>query len=287
MADSLAPKNVSRSYQALVSERLQALGSRSGFFLETLGVISPDLPLYRVEVVARKAEAPWILVTAGIHGDEPASVFAALDFLQQEVDEFRSEFNFIIFPCLNPTGFEENLRLNRNGVDLNRVVHEETQEAEIGMLTSSLIRCAKTFELAIDLHEDNPDVRSDVNHDDYCPNEFYMYESCLGGALRLSETIIRGLREKQIPICTRETLYGDKNSAGVIRYGEGSDNASFRGHSLLATWVVRNFSAVALTFETPVVWEQDFRIRAHIIALREALLACKKRQAEIFLGGGL
>lgn len=69
------------------------------------------------------SETP-ILFIGGVHGDEPEGVRLAQDFLlwlrqnvMKHCDQYRP---WILIPCLNPDGFENNERVNSSGVDLNR-----------------------------------------------------------------------------------------------------------------------------------------------------------------------
>lgn len=58
---------------------------------------------------------PKVLVIGVFHGDEPQGKFLVQKYLEQS-----SETNLLFIPCLNKLGFENNIRTNKNGVDLNR-----------------------------------------------------------------------------------------------------------------------------------------------------------------------
>ena len=49
---------------------------------------------------------PTVFISAGIHGDEPAGVHAAVQFLNHGLPEYADRFNFVVMPCLNPDGFD-------------------------------------------------------------------------------------------------------------------------------------------------------------------------------------
>jgi hypothetical protein len=75
-----------------------------------------------------KTEPP-ILFVGGVHGDEPEGVRLAQDFLfwlrqshtrVEGLAEVHNRRPWILIPCLNPDGFENNERVNSSGVDLNR-----------------------------------------------------------------------------------------------------------------------------------------------------------------------
>ena len=61
-------------------------------------------------------------IFAAIHGDEPAGSLALIQFLLDLLDEPELAENYLIcvYPVCNPTGFEDDTRGARGGVDLNR-----------------------------------------------------------------------------------------------------------------------------------------------------------------------
>lgn len=65
-----------------------------------------------------------VLITGGVHGDEPAGVEAVLQFLEQSVADYVRHFHFVVIPCVNPSGYEANTRDNGSGEDINRYVEQ-------------------------------------------------------------------------------------------------------------------------------------------------------------------
>ena len=62
--------------------------------------------------VGRRAEGRReILMTGGVHGDEPAGVEAVLSFLEGPVEDYLDEFTVV--PCVNPSGLELGRRANK------------------------------------------------------------------------------------------------------------------------------------------------------------------------------
>ena len=56
-----------------------------------------------------------VLIIGVFHGDEPQGKFIIEEYLKyHRVD------NLLFIPCLNPDGLELGVRVNANGVDLNR-----------------------------------------------------------------------------------------------------------------------------------------------------------------------
>jgi murein peptide amidase A len=95
-----------------------------------------------------------VLVTGGVHGNEPMGAEAALRFIEllARTPEDYPDTAFVVFPVVNPWGYVYNQRLNQQGYDINRDFGPfSTQEAR-------LVRDAiagELFALAIDHHEDN------------------------------------------------------------------------------------------------------------------------------------
>src|SRR5262245_41279978 len=131
-----------------VNNRLCAL-SRRDWRVEQVARIW-GYPFFRVGRRIDK-RAPTILLTAGLHGEEPGSVEGALRWLEGR-DWATWRVNWLVLPCLNPYGWERNQRRNAQSRDINRQFRHpgDCPEAE---LVIRLVR-GKRFALALDLHED-------------------------------------------------------------------------------------------------------------------------------------
>lgn len=92
---------------------------------------------------------------AGIHGDEPEGVEAALWFLRlldQQPDLARG-YCLFVYPVCNPTGFEDHTRHSRGGHDLNREFWNHSREPEVITLQTEM--CLHAFDGVISLHADD------------------------------------------------------------------------------------------------------------------------------------
>lgn len=114
-------------------------------------------PIYRVDVAAiknqRQKKAPTkVLLTSGVHGNEPTGVKTTISFLNRlaKSKTLRSRFEVSFIPMINPTGLNQLERYNDRGIDLNRSfkLGEYTKE------TKAVVRSLKgqRFDLAVDLH---------------------------------------------------------------------------------------------------------------------------------------
>jgi len=75
---------------------------------------------------------PAVYVLAGVHGDEPGGVEAALRLLESLADGAAplTGYSLLILPCVNPSGLADGTRANRIGQDINRQFHaDRTQES--------------------------------------------------------------------------------------------------------------------------------------------------------------
>ena len=92
-----------------------------------------DYPIHRVSLEAGQGVHKNILITGGIHGDEPAGPASVLRFLGRDNTHLLQCFKFLILPCINPYGYVHDTRENKWGVDLNRSF-EETGIAEVDIV---------------------------------------------------------------------------------------------------------------------------------------------------------
>lgn len=116
-----------QSYAAFIDEL-------SGIIdLEELGEsCSPDLKVYGCRIGNCDNSKPIIVIQGGIHGNEKSPPFAIRRFIAmlknpanfephtKILQQILLKYDFYFIPILNPTGWVDNTRNNRNGVNLNR-----------------------------------------------------------------------------------------------------------------------------------------------------------------------
>lgn len=76
----------------------------------------------RVELIHKKSCKPTaqtILIIGVFHGEEPQGEYVIREYLKHK-DFSESKHHLYFIPCLNPYGRDRGLRVNKNGVDLNR-----------------------------------------------------------------------------------------------------------------------------------------------------------------------
>jgi protein MpaA len=116
---------------------------------------SYDLPRY-VFVGPKGGDEPIRIGLFGaIHGDEPASAYALVQFLSllEKHPELATGYCLFVYPVCNPTGFEDNTRFSRRERDLNREFWLNTAEPEVQLLEKELI--THSFHGIVSLHADD------------------------------------------------------------------------------------------------------------------------------------
>ena len=145
---------VQRSYQAEVLAKLERLGPQ--LRVEQYGAlgIDPDrYPLFVVQTARPRADAPWALITGGVHGYETSGVQGALAFLASEASAFTEQLNLVVVPCVSPWGYEVIHRWNPAALDPNRAFVDPSPAEESAALMQLVRKLGVSFLVHMDLHE--------------------------------------------------------------------------------------------------------------------------------------
>ena len=214
--------------------------------------------IYCVKSSAQVASqaVPSIYLSAGIHGDEPASTEGLLIWAQKNVALLR-RLNVLIFPCLNPWGLTSNCRLNADGRDLNRSFNSDA----IPQITAQKrVMGKRRFDLALNLHED------------YDAIGLYAYE-VPGQKTHWGEKILKAAA-RHLPIDTRRNIEGRAASGGVVRRSIKLDVMPDWPEAFVLHLV---HSHRVFTFETPSEFHLDDRVLAQVAIISEGVkLAAKE-----------
>ena len=209
-----------------------------------------------------------LLITAGIHGDEPAGVLALYRYvLSIALRELPLEV--YAFPCVNPVGLVRNSRESSGHLDLNRQMNHNSIAPEVGALLSTLERLGVSFDIAFDLHEDNPAVPWDFNSCGSQANAFYLYESNFD-PLRamIGEKISQAVARAGIAVSSQRAIYGERCTHGVIQRGIERDQIwDFE------RFLTMNVTNHVITSETLATEPMKERIKAHTIVLESGVKA--------------
>ena len=161
------------------------------------------LPRY-VYLGPRGGDRPIRLgIFAGIHGDEPEGVRAAVLFLKllESVPEVARGYSITVYPVCNPTGYEDNTRCSRRGKDLNREFWKNSSEPEVKLLEAEL--ASRSFDGIVSLHTDDTS------------DGFYGYARGATLTQHLLQPALAAA-EKILPLNVRETIDGFVARNGII-----------------------------------------------------------------------
>jgi hypothetical protein len=129
----------------------------SNFKINTIGYVNntnAEYPIYKITYNPESRNKEKWLILCGVHGNEPAPVYAIRAFLieidKQQIDINSPSVDFIY--VVNPWGFVYNQRSNAIGIDINRdITSKHSQEAKI-LIESLSIR---SYNRVFDFHEGN------------------------------------------------------------------------------------------------------------------------------------
>lgn len=184
-----------------------------------------------------------------IHGDEPAGALGLQRFLDTLVNDPApaAGYELAVYPLCNPTGYEDGIRHNRAGFDLNREFWRGSAQPEVTILQDELRR--ERFDGIIALH-------TDESGDGLCgyTQSRVLNEHLLMPALRASSHVL--------PVCSRDPSEGFAAEDGL---GEESCQGA------LAPPPEQRPRPFEVTIETPFAVPMTQQIEAISCALRAAL----------------
>ncbi|NVK58335.1 MAG: M14 family metallocarboxypeptidase [Alteromonadaceae bacterium] len=200
-------QSVKRSYQHEVVEQLKDVpDSLTQIQYGALPYDADRYPLYALVSSIPQDEAPWVLITGGVHGYETSGVQGALLFARQYAEQYAGSVNFIIAPCVSPWGYETINRWNPLAVDPNRSFKPDSSSPEAQALMAFVNALPQQFLLHIDLHEttdtDNSEFRPALAARDAIeqkhwniPDGFYLVADTQAPNLPLQQAIIDNVKK--------------------------------------------------------------------------------------------
>lgn len=245
------------------------------FCSDNILTLDDDLQLWAMRI-NHNSSNPYVFISAGVHGDEPAGVKAALKFIE-ELDQY-PDFNFIILPCVNPVGYERNIREGSDFQDINREFYDKTDSPENKAILEYLSKGPYNYLFSMDLHETRA---SDKPINEYPPNQrkpdgFHMWEICKNKDKRIGKKIIEAV-SKVTDVCKWSRVWGDTNSSGVIYYPEGAMGEQYGEANVFERYMHDNYTQHSFTTETfsgaygGNGENLEERIQTHLTVLRTAL----------------
>ncbi|PRP92340.1 Zinc carboxypeptidase [Enhygromyxa salina] len=160
-----ARQKIERSYRDEVLDKLERLDSV--FDLRQYGALSINAdryPLFAVHSARVEPDAPWVLITGGVHGYETSGVQGALAFLASSAAAYAERLNLVVAPCVSPWGYEVINRWNPQAIDPNRSFVPNSPAEESAALMRHVAQLGVSFLVHIDLHE-----TTDSDEDEFRP----------------------------------------------------------------------------------------------------------------------
>jgi predicted deacylase len=203
-----------------------------------------------LETGPQRNPAATLILTGGIHGDEPAGVEAILRFLEQPTPGWARRIRFTIFPCMNPYGLDHHQRGNYAGLDINRFYHT-SDLPEIA--AQKRVLQGRRFDLHLTLHEDVDALG------------FYVYELSRRGP-SIARRILRNI-SPVIRFDSRGVIERRRANRGLIQRTYPPRGMKGWPESI---YMFAEHTDHTLTTETPGPVEWEKRVVAQLIALRTA-----------------
>ena len=236
-------------YQALI-HRMERICGLVPFQLGVIPSTGDAYPFYVFysQGVANKPSASRFCLSAGIHGDEPASTEALVRFLEATPDI--GERGLTIFPCLNPVGYDVGTHENGEGLDLNRLFHVDAPPIEVALVRQAVAGCR--YDLFLCCHEDTE------------ASGFYLYEVKKGKGPRLGALTIAKIQQAH-SIDQRPHIDGRVNREGMLL--PTNWNRRKNGWSM-ALYMYRAGTSHCVILETATCQDFETRVTIHLEALR-------------------
>jgi len=215
--------------------------------LESIG----GYPIYSIALKGSQKARRHVLLSAGLHGDEPAGPEAIVRFLERDHGTLLQTFEFFILPCINPHGYVHNTRENAIGLDINRSFEDDTTQEAI--LVKNVLQ-DRHFDTFVEFHED------------WEFEGYYLFE-LQRNQRPIGRKIIENI--KQIgPIHSASSIDDMPVKNGIV---QTDLEAKKIGNDAMPLYVFRFHADHCITSETPTQWDIENRISAHLMVLDVAL----------------
>jgi protein MpaA len=231
--------------------RWRAVAKSMGTRLRIVARTESGEAIYCLKTPALEATG-GIYISAGIHGDEAASTEGLIAWAEKHRRKL-PRWPLLLFPCINPWGLRGNIRLDEEGLDLNRSFHIPAHPVIDGLKAAMQ---PYQFELALMLHED------------YDAQGYYLYELQRTTPYWGEQLLTAAAR--QIPVDPRGRIEGMSALAGLIRRRYDRKRFAKIGCPE-AIWLHEFHARRTFTVEAPSEFALDQRVRAHVEVLEECL----------------
>ena len=242
-----------KNYETLLSRVKSALSSQDELTVcSEIQSKGQTYPL--VKIILGAGNPKRALISAGIHGDEPAGVETICSFLEQkEYLEFVDEWELTLLPCINPTGYELQTRENHESKDLNRLFKTDVSCPEVNYVKDIFER---PYDLDLEFHEDVDTTGYYLFQKDRAPQVGPLGREILDAV------------GKVMPLNPAGEIEGMVAERGLISRLTAPDAMEWWPMAIYA-----HFKGCrhCFTLETSPAFPMETRVEAHLTALRTAL----------------
>lgn len=238
---------------------LYGLAANKQIILEKVCDVTDGTQSYPIICVRSQSydiSKPTVLLTAGIHGDEPAGVHAIIQFLNSDLSRYEDRFNILALPCINPSGFDTGMHNTASGLNINDHFGRQSGDTVVRAIETKLKSLRPPVFLSFDLHEDNSGDQLGC----------YAYQTISKGTDSIAHRVLEVLEPTDI--CQQPIIYGEKNTSGVI---DEVVDASQEAHGSLHWFLKANGTQHAMTIETPNMWPLEKRVKAYLAMIHRGL----------------
>ena len=186
-------------------ENFSTISNRVNLHCTILGNAN-NVPIIMLKQKKSKNNKPKLLLASGFHGNEPGGVLAVQRAIQVLPKSLFDSVSLTILPLINPHGFKNLNRLNKQNKDPNRgfchtriIKNKSSIEGQILLDNFSMLLDAAQDGF-MSLHED-PDQK-----------RFYIYSSSINNKIMG----FRSLGSKCFGLVSNGTIYDDPISGGII-----------------------------------------------------------------------
>lgn len=234
---------------ALLLKRWHQLAADTDLKISRLAM-TEDIPVFCLTTRAEKADArETIYLSAGVHGDEPAAPWGLLEWAEEHLKSFSSH-RLLIFPCFNPHGLINNIRLDQRGEDINRIFNKSRKP-----LIAAWRKALQGHRVCLSM----------CLHEDYDAQGCYVYE-LTNRRVPMGSRILRDC-SGMIPTDQRKNIDGRRLKNGVYLRRVAPDMPGVPEAIALHHLGV----PISLTFETPSEFSLLDRVAAQKIFIQSAL----------------
>jgi len=223
--------------------------------LVPLGKVEARSSSHLIEkVVLGSGNPKRVLISAGIHGDEPAGVETICSLIEtRDYLDFMPKWEITLLPCINPFGYERGTRINLEGMDLNRQFKSPAPPKEVALVQSVFDRA---FDMTIELHEDEDS------------SGYYLYQSVASDLMTDLTFHILNEVQKVMPINGDSTIDDMPARDGAIERVSDVETMDWWPMALFA---LSKGTRLCLTLESTQQFPIKTRVDAHLTAIRTAL----------------